>query len=45
MTVLTVRFNVILIPGVRHVGRRARHDREQHDRRDYGIWRVTRPDR
>ena len=44
MTVLTIVFNVLLIPDVRHGRRRARHDREQHARcRIYGIWRMTRP--
>ena len=33
MTVLTIVFNVLLIPDVRHGRRRARHDRQQHDRR------------
>ena len=31
MTVLTIVFNVVLIPDVRHRRRRLRHDRQQHD--------------
>ena len=33
MTVLTIVFNVVLIPAARHARRGARHHREQHDRR------------
>ena len=39
MTVLTIAFNVVLIPALRHDRRRVRHDRQQHGR--VGLRRVA----